>query len=299
MKAPWLAALSLIAALGCDDGRGADSPAEAGSATSLSASAGPMMANATASANAGPMMASATASAIRPASGEGAGPMMANATASAGAGPMTANATASAGAGPMTANATASAARPASGEGATQGDMALLPAGVFLMGAYREYGSSEEKPAHEAIVPGFWLDRREATVAEFRACVDAGRCTPSAALPFCNGHVPGRERHPINCIDLRQAALYCAWAQKRLPSEREWEYAASGGTERRRYSWGNAEPTSLLACYYHPGTCEVGSFPAGAFGLYDMTGNVWEWTQSEFLPFPSRPGLDAIADGKL
>ena len=182
--------------------------------------------------------------------------------------------------------------------GASTAGMARLPAGIFLMGALREFGNADEKPAHEAVVAGFWLDRDEVTVAAYRACVRAGGCTESAQLPFCNSHIAEREEHPINCIDLRQAAGYCAWSHKRLPSEREWEYAASGGSERRRFAWGQDDPTPQIACFYHPGTCKTGAFPAAAFGLRDMTGNVWEWTQSEFRPYPSRAGLDPIVAGK-
>ncbi|MSP26698.1 MAG: hypothetical protein EXR75_16445 [Myxococcales bacterium] len=200
------------------------------------------------------------------------------------------------------ANAVVANSGMANAEGASAGianaGMARIPAGIFLMGALREFGNFDEKPAHEAVVAGFWLGRDEITVAAYRACVRAGGCTESAQLPFCNGHVAEREEHPINCIDLRQAAAYCAWSHKRLPSEREWEYAASGGSERRRFAWGKDDPTPQLACFYHPGTCKTGAFPATAFGLRDMTGNVWEWTQSEFRPYPSRAGLDPIVDRK-
>src|SRR5207244_4483483 len=108
-----------------------------------------------------------------------------------------------------------------------------------------------------------------------------------------------RGNHPINCVDLRQAAAYCAWAGKRLPSEREWEYAAKGGQDDRRFSWGEEDPTEKNSCYHHPfGSCPVGSFAAGGFGLRDMTGNVWEWTQTEFLPYPSHAAIDPIVDKK-
>jgi hypothetical protein len=98
---------------------------------------------------------------------------------------------------------------------------------------------------------------------------------------------PGdRGNHPVNCVDFDQAEAYCAFAGKRLPTEREWEYAARGGAEERRYSWGEEDPTPERACYIHPGTCPVASFAPGAFGLYDMTGNVWEWTSTWFGSYP-------------
>jgi len=168
------------------------------------------------------------------------------------------------------------------------------------MGAYGEGRNEEERPAHEAPVATFDLDTTEVTVEDYRRCRDAGACTVShVGRQFCNEQATGRDKHPINCIDLTQAAAYCAFAGKRLPSEREWEYAASGGDEKREFSHGNEPPTESNACYHHPfGSCEVASFPAGAFGLRDMTGNVWEWTQSEFRPYPSSGSLDPIRAGR-
>jgi hypothetical protein len=178
--------------------------------------------------------------------------------------------------------------------------MTRIPAGLFVMGAYGAGRNEEERPAHEAIVATFDLDTTEVTVEAYRRCRDAGACTVThVGRQFCNEQAAGRDRHPINCIDLTQAAAYCAFVGKRLPSEREWEYAASGGSEKREFSHGNEPPTEGTACYHHPfGSCEVGSFPAGAFGLRDMSGNVWEWTQTEFRPYPSSGALDPLKPGR-
>ena len=173
--------------------------------------------------------------------------------------------------------------------------MVLVPAGIFLMGANYAVGNPEEKPAHEAIVASFYMDQTEVTMTAYGKCVAAGGCKPTHIdHRFCNGKEKDRDDHPVNCVDLPMATAYCAWAGKRLPTEREWEYAATGG-ERRRFSWGNEDPTQENSCYEHPfGTCPVKSFAPGAFGLYDITGNVWEWTGSVFDPYPSRPLLDEI-----
>jgi sulfatase-modifying factor enzyme 1 len=180
--------------------------------------------------------------------------------------------------------------------------MVRIPAGMFLMGAFFAQGNPEERPAHEAIVAEYFLDEHEVTLGDYRKCVEAGKCpVPHVTDKMCNWKLPeDRERDPVNCIDLSMAAAYCSFAGKRLPSEREWEYAAGAGSERRRFSWGAEDPSATNSCYEHVGgTCKVGEYPAGAFGLRDMTGNVWEWTGTRFDPYPSRAGLDAIEPRKM
>ncbi len=171
----------------------------------------------------------------------------------------------------------------ASGEKIPTG-MVVIPEGVFLQGGVGE----ETSPQHEGIVARFLFDAAETTMAEYAACVAAGRClAPKTDNPFCNARFADRAEHPVNCIDFVDASAYCAFVGKRLPTEREWEYAARGGREQRKYAWGDDEPSPARACFMHPGgSCPVRSYAAGAFGLYDMTGNVWEWTSSHFAPYP-------------
>jgi len=178
--------------------------------------------------------------------------------------------------------------------------MVRVPAGVFVMGAVGRLGGGEEQPAHEAIVPAFDFDLTEVTNEAYAACEAAGACPPrQAGRQLCDDAKPERLQFPVNCVDLRQAKAYCEWAGKRLPTEREWEYAARGGSEQRSFSWGNEEPTSKRSCYEHAGgSCKVASFEPGAFGLFDVSGNLWEWTQSEFGPYPSHAEADPVVDGK-
>jgi hypothetical protein len=165
--------------------------------------------------------------------------------------------------------------------------MVEIPAGVYLIGSARGTGNPEEHPMHERVIEGFYLDKTEVTVARYRACVEAGVCKPSVnSEHHCTAFREGHDDHPINCINNDDAVTYCTWMKRRLPTEGEWEYAASGGTEPRRYSWGNEDPSRKNACFDTHDTCAVGSFPAGAFGLFDMGGNVWEWTSSWAGPFP-------------
>jgi formylglycine-generating enzyme required for sulfatase activity len=169
--------------------------------------------------------------------------------------------------------------------------MIRIAAGVFMMGSN---DSETEGPVHQVHLPSYEIDETEVTVAEYRDCVAAGACRPAYSdgswlggnhPNACNGDAQGRDLFPINCVDFAQASAFCAWANKRLPTEEEWEYAARG-TDGRLYPWGNPEPTHTMANGAGGDrwaeTAPAGSFPAGRspFGLLDMAGNVAEWTSS-------------------
>ena len=109
----------------------------------------------------------------------------------------------------------------------------------------------------------------------------------------------GRERHPVVHIAYRDAEAYAAWAGKELPTEAEWEFAARGGLDGAEYAWGDefmpkGKPMANTWQGEFPyentlqdgyeGTSPVGKFPPNGYGLYDMTGNVWEWTTDWYVP---------------
>lgn len=111
--------------------------------------------------------------------------------------------------------------------------------------------------------------------------------------------VSGRERHPVVHIAYEDAEAYAAWAGKALPTEAEWEFAARGGLEGKVYAWGDTFapggrqlantwqgefPWENLREDGFEGTSPVGSYPPNGYGLYDVTGNVWEWTVDFFSP---------------
>ncbi|WP_437893758.1 SUMF1/EgtB/PvdO family nonheme iron enzyme [Sorangium sp. So ce124] len=186
-------------------------------------------------------------------------------------------------------------------------DMVRVPAGRFTMGS--EKGGKSERPPHDVtLTRAFDVDRTEVTVAAYQRCVEAGRCTPSGLHgpratdadveqrgALCTAADPAKSQHPISCVDQAQAAAYCAFAGKRLPTEAEWEYAARGA-DGREYPWGNEAPGCAHAIVSRPpgqgcggrgkGTQEVGSAKAGASpsGALDMAGNVWEWVADGWDP---------------
>lgn len=160
--------------------------------------------------------------------------------------------------------------------------MVDVPAGSFTMGDVA--GSPDARPPHKVTISRpFFIDETEVTVGEYAKCVAAGKCVPAGLhgedvksdelikfRKLCNSLYDDRTNHPVNCVDQGQAAAYCGFVAKRLPTEAEWEYAARG-PDGRTYPWGNDEPACLKAvvsgCTKVPknrsGTQAVGSFPNG------------------------------------
>lgn len=166
------------------------------------------------------------------------------------------------------------------------GDMVAIPGGEFWVGTQREVYEREENPRFKAKVAGFCLDRLEVSTSEYEECAKAGKCSePHGGSVTCNSVSKGKGDHPINCIDHAQAQAVCGARGARLPSEVEWEYVARGGSEMREFPWGEAQPDDHT-CWKHAGTCKRGSYADEAFGLKDVVGNVWEWTDSWFAPYP-------------
>jgi sulfatase modifying factor 1 len=178
-----------------------------------------------------------------------------------------------------------------------------VPAGEFHSGCNQELDSectNVERPGKARRLDAFEIDVTEVMVMAFRECVEAGRCETPDTGGACNWGRSGRDIHPINCVDWKQATAFCDWRGMRLPTEWEWEKAVRG-TDGRKYPWGNASfasgpPRGNIAgrdaevAYVSKGddgyaqTSPVGSFPAGRsfYGALDMAGNVWEWTASKF-----------------
>jgi len=159
--------------------------------------------------------------------------------------------------------------------------MVLIPAGEFTMGDNQ--GADDEKPAHRVALNAYYMDKYEVTVAQYAKFLEATGL--EAPLQWTIMNQPKHQKRPVVYVDWADAATYCKWAGKRLPTEAEWEKAARG-TDGRTFPWGNDPPTRLHANYGkeewndHAAVNPVGILEDGKspYGIYDMAGNVWEWT---------------------
>jgi formylglycine-generating enzyme required for sulfatase activity len=161
-----------------------------------------------------------------------------------------------------------------------------VPEGEFIMGTTHNH-DFPDSPEHTVYLDAFWMDKVEVTNSMYLKCLQAKGCTtPVSDNTFYNNWV--YRDHPIVYVTWSQANAYCQWADRRLPTEAEWEKAARG-TDRRLYPWGGKPPTPRLANYSETMIQEsVSSFryPLGAspYGVLNMSGNVREWVADWFDP---------------
>lgn len=188
-------------------------------------------------------------------------------------------------------------------------EMVSLKGGSFKMGSSK--GGEDEKPEHLVTLSPYSIDKYEVTNEQYDACVKKGRCKPAhytdgkcyiwSQSGLKKTQVPSyfkQPSRPVVCVSWMQARDYCKAQGKRLPTEAEWEYAATAGGNKE-YSTKNA-PSPAIARYKSGSTAPVGSFPDGYGQLKDMCGNSWEWVndryEKEYYQFspehnPKGPGV--------
>jgi formylglycine-generating enzyme required for sulfatase activity len=173
--------------------------------------------------------------------------------------------------------------------------MALIPAGEFTMGRTRLTPDDktkmrpvvllDDRPDHKIFLDSYWIDKTEVTHRAYAEFLKAtGRKAPyhwrSAAMP------EGFGEYPIHNVDWEDAAAYCAWRGKRLPTEAEWERAARGGKEGLSYPWGDQADPKLALYNVQTGPGPVAKYPPNDFSLHDMAGGVsewcWDWFEREY-----------------
>ncbi len=204
--------------------------------------------------------------------------------------------------------------------------MVTVPEGFFEMGSvWNAFAYDNERPAREVFVPAFKIDRLLTTNEEYARFIEEGgyerrewwsdegwtwRARENWTRPLYWSREDGTSwcartmfeetalhpRHPVCGVSWYETEAYARFAGKRLPTEAEWEKAASwdpatdGRGRKRRFAWGDENPTPALCNFgnHFWNTTPVGSFPDGAsaYGCLDMTGNVWEWTSDAFAGFP-------------
>ncbi len=182
--------------------------------------------------------------------------------------------------------------------------MALIPAGKFWIGRTQTFffdsvdvlarDRMDDRPANNVYLDAFYIDKYEVTNLDYARFIEATGARPPWDWP--QGKIlSGEEKLPVANVNWFEATDYCKWLGKRLPTEAEWEKAARGGLDRNRYSWGDNEVllsesnkleqtpgrttnTPVPAALGRNSSMAVGSFSPNGYGLYDVIGNVMEWT---------------------
>ena len=195
-------------------------------------------------------------------------------------------------------------------------NMMFIPAGYFEMGSISRDKEAErdEKPTHTVSVDAFYIDKYEVTNAQYKKFIDAnpqwqkGRISKKYHdgdyLKHWNGndYPPDKGDHPVVYVSWYAAMAYAEWRGKRLPTEAEWEKAARGDLVNKKYTWGDSlEANKANYGASVGGTTAVGTYPANGYGLYDMTGNVWEWCLDEYNAdfYSTSPEHNPLAGGTI
>ena len=197
------------------------------------------------------------------------------------------------------------------------GDLVFVPAGAFKMGDNFGDGDPRERPVHVVELDAFYIGKYEMTNGEWRKFRDdpgyddakfwpGGWVVPKNQVPYWNdarnhgGGTPNSDEYPVLGVNWDSATAYCNWLSAktgkkyRLPTEAEWEKAATfspNAIQKQRFPWGDTMPDESRANLFENGlwvVAPIGAFPAGAsdYGCQQLIGDVWEWTTSDYTPYP-------------
>jgi gamma-glutamyl hercynylcysteine S-oxide synthase len=187
-----------------------------------------------------------------------------------------------------------------------QSEMVKIEAGGFEQGNQSLLSLDNERPVQQASLPDYWIDRYPVTRQQYRQFMEAGgysdaRWWSAAGWDWLEDnpvsqplywHTTVAEDHPVCGVSWYEAEAYARFVGKRLPTEAEWEKAASwhpSQQQRQTYPWGDTEPTGHHCNHNHQvgQSTPVYQYPQGqsAYGCYDLLGNIWEWTDTWFSPY--------------
>jgi formylglycine-generating enzyme required for sulfatase activity len=191
--------------------------------------------------------------------------------------------------------------------------MILVKGGTFKMGS--NSGENDEKPVHTVTLSDFYIGKYEVTVAQFKLfCSETGRKLPPE--PKSDWYEENKnavkwvwkDDYPIVNVTWKEAMDYCSWLSKKtgqnytLPTEAQWEYAARGGNKSGNYKYSGSENINKVAWYdettLEKGPKSVGTLKPNELGLYDMSGNAWEWCSDYFGRYSSETQTDPLGPSK-
>ncbi len=192
-------------------------------------------------------------------------------------------------------------------------DMSQIPAGKLWLGSPDGKGEKDEHPQLQIEMDEFCLDKIEATVGAYKSCVENGLCEgppdtvalekmlDKGAREKRSAQCTARKTedandYPLNCVSHEEAVAFCKWKGRRLPTENELEYVATAGEDKLKYPWGDDPPNANVVCWSQKdGPCKVQTKQPASFEIYDLVGNLSEWTSTPYGPYGTTPSGEIYA----